>query len=47
MPDGICVAKRRLRLVKKCMEYEVEESQTKRKAKEYLERGCGKGLSSM
>jgi len=33
--------------VKKCVEYEVEESQTKRKAKEYLERGCGKGLSSM
>ena len=32
--------------VKKCMEYDVEVP-NKRKTKEDLERGCGKGLSSI
>jgi len=32
--------------VKKCMEYEVRVSKTKRKTKEDLERGCQRGLSS-
>jgi len=31
--------------VKKCMEYEVEGPRPKRKTKEELDRGCGKGLS--
>jgi len=32
--------------VKKCMEYEVRGSKTKRKTEEDLERGCPRGLSS-